>query len=591
MKKLTKIAATVAVLALGVGALAACGNDKGDPKPSPEDDKITVTFYDGNTVLSTQKIESGEKAVRPATDPSKSGYDFVRWCGTPSYSVAFNFDTELYEDTSVFAGFRSQEADDHKWFIVGTSLYTDLFKEVGWWGKDHIDPDEIPQKNLLAKSSTQGNLFTVTADFYAGDKFQIINTEDGWDGQIGFGYLTPEKQTATGDAAKFVSGGGLGASAKTNDIQCAVSGNYTFSLYVDKDGKLTEVDYERNGDAPELAAEFDYYIKGKDITAWQNMLVPYTQFSTEDNSVYTLSIGMKADDDFMFLATVRGDTTGDIANLNGTSMALATDADTAAAITLPAGGANFKIASGVGTYEFTITEDGDERTLSAKKTAETLPEYDFYVKGNMNNDTSWEERYPMTKDEASGLYKLEIELKKDEQFAVTVAAKGDEEMTEVFGLNTKYANKKLMSNQIDADAWNFTALANDTFTIYVDPATMLVYVEGVNDTVTYTVGLWMGSGSDWAMSTEKCEIKTDAAALTGSVTIELEAGSGKSFGFRAERNGTQTGWANAANDFYTGCEGITGTGNLTCETSGTYKFDFTIDADGAITNVVATKVA
>lgn len=588
MKKLTKIAATVAVLALGVGGLAACGGDGGDG--GGNGDKVTVKFMDGNTVIATQTIDKGGKAVRPETDPTKSGYDFIRWCATPTYSVVFNFDNEIEEDTTVFAGFRSQTADNHSWYMVGESSLTDLFKEVGWKAvgteAGEIAESDIPEKVKFVKDAQVGNLFALTVDLYEGDMFKILNTEDGWDKDLHYGYMNPT-QKSTAETAGLISGGGLNANEA--NVKCQISGNYTISLHVDADGKMTEFDYVRNGDAPELAAEFDYYIKGKYITAWQDMVVPFTQFKTEDNEVYNLTIGMKASDDFMFLVSRRGDSTGATTSLNASGISLATDADTAAAIELPQGSANFKIKGGEGTYRFTITEDGESRTLSAEKTAQTLPEYDFYVKGNIGGDTSWSERHAMTKD--GSLYKLEIDIAKDEEFTVSVAAHGDADKTELYGLNTKYANTGLMSNQIDVDGWNFKAKAADTFTIYVDPVTMLVYVEGINDIVTYDLGLWGAwTSSTWEYNAQKTTISTDAQALTGSITVELEAG--KKFGFRSSRNGAQKGWANASNtDIVTLCDGLTGTSDVTVETAGTYKFDFTIDASGNFTAIVATKQA
>ncbi len=590
MKKITKLALAAMCVALGAGAFVACGEKGGEtPGGSVDDGKITVTFYDGQTVLDTVELDKGSKVTRPATDPTKDGYDFVRWCGTPSYSVPFNFDNELEEDTSVFAGFRSQEAVEATYFILGESASSDLFKEVGWKDVSQgTDPEKIPAKNLFTKSETQGNLFTLTADLYVGDKFQIVNTETGWANQIGYGYLTPSQQS-TAEDAMMKSGGGLGEGAKKANIQVGVAGNYTISLYVDKDGKLTEFEYVRNGDAAELAVEYEYYIKGNHITAWQDMIVPYTKFTTEDNEVYTLTIGMKADDDFMFLTTKRGDLEGKPSSLNATSMTLDTDADTAAAV--EAGKSNFKIKGGEGTYTFTITEDGESRKLSAEKTADTLPQYDYYVKGSMGGDTNWEERHAMTLDK--GMYKVELEMAKDDEFTVTVANKGDEEKTEVIAVNGKYANMKFMSNQIEiTDKFNFKAKAADTYTISIDPVTMLVTVEGVHDTVTYTVGLWgsyNGSGT-WAYSEQTCKITTDAQALTGSITVTLAKGD--VFGFKTDRNGAQTGWANAAaaeGYTFTVCDGFSGDGNLTCETAGTYKFDFVINADGTFKSVTVTK--
>ncbi len=587
MKKTVKALTLGLCLALGACALAACDGGK-DPS-GPADGYARVSFMDGTSQISYTDVELGGKVDRPTEDPSKKGYDFVRWYATPSYTIAFDFDMEIEKNTSVYAGFRSQAADDHTWFILGESQSSDLFKECGW--KDvaqGTDPDNLPDEITLKKSETQGNLFTITADFYAGDKFQIVNTDDGWSNQIGYGYISPELQSAADDA-QVKSGGGLGDGAKKANIQIGVSGNYTFSLYVDKDGKLTEVSYIRNGDAAELAVEFNYFIKGENITQWQDMVVPYTQFATEDWKTYELEIGMKENDEFMFLTTKRGDLTEATTGVNSSVMALATDADTAAAVEAPTGSPNFKIKGGEGTYKFTITEgDDDTVTLKAAKTADTLPEYDFYVKGNMNGDTSWTERHAMTLGD-DGKYAIEMELAADDEFMITVAEKGDEDKVEVIGAGIKYANKTLISNQVDMTGANFKVTAADKFVIKIDPVSMLVEIEGEHDVVTWVTSIYgkVNGGTGWADGA-KIDIKSDSATLSGSITQELKVGD--EFGFRTCKNGQQKGWFNASKEGWTGCDGLEGTGNITVTTAGTYKFDFVIQADGTIVSVTASVV-
>lgn len=597
MKKTVKALTLGLCLALGVCALAACDGDNKDKGPA--DGYVRVSFMDGTSQISYTDVEIGGKVAKPTENPTKDGYDFVRWCATPSYSIAFDFDAEIEKNTTVYAGFRSQAADNHTWYLAGTSL-SDIFADSGDWadgvgtGANEVPftPETVPASVKLEKSATKGNEFSITHDFYKGDQFQILNTDEGWDGQLGYGYINADQYSAETTANMYGVANPYDGSMTKSNITIGVSGNYTITLAVDADGKLTEFTYVRNGDAEELPVEFNYFIKGEKVTAWQNMLVDYTQFETEDSTVYTREMGMYANDHFMFLATQIGDTENTVINCGVTAFTLSDDADTAAAIEIDNG--NFKIKAGNGTYAFTITEAADGgRTLAAEKTAETFPEYDFYVKGSIGGDTDWAERTPMTLE--NGVYVLkDVAIAKDEQFQITVTEPGVEPATGVekdaYSITNKYAKASEMSNQIDFtnEFNNFIALAADTFTIKIDPVTMLVTVEGENDTITWVTSIYgsFAGNTNWADGAS-VNILSDGT-LTGSVTKELAVGD--TFGFRTCKNGSQIGWFNASNDGWTGCAGLTGTGNITVETAGTYKFDFVITAEGAITSVTASVV-
>ena len=65
----------------------------------------TVNFKDGDTVLATATVNSGEKVAKPATDPSKSGYSFDGWYEDPTFNVVFDFDQPITANTSVYAKF------------------------------------------------------------------------------------------------------------------------------------------------------------------------------------------------------------------------------------------------------------------------------------------------------------------------------------------------------------------------------------------------------------------------------------------------------------------------------------------------------
>ena len=597
MKKTLKALTLGLCLALGVCALAACDGDKGN---GPADGYARVSFMDGTSQISYTDVEIGGKVEKPTENPTKDGYDFVRWYATPSYTIAYNFDTEITKDTPIYAGFRSQAADDHTWYLAGTSL-SDIFADSGDWadgigtGADKVSftPETVPAAIKLTQSATKGNEFSITHDFYKGDQFQILNTDEGWDGQIGYGYMNADQYSTETTANFYGVSNPYDDGAKKSNITVGASGNYTITLAVDADGKLTEISYVRNGDAEELPVEFNYFIKGENVTDWQDMLVDYTKFETDDETVYTREMSMRAGDHFMFLATQIGDTENKITNCGVTAFTLSTDDDTAAAIDIDNG--NFHIKAGDGTYRFTITEAADGGlTLAAEKTEETFKAYDFYVKGSIGGDATWTERHLMIEED--GMYVLkDVEIAKDEEFQITVTEHGVEPATGVasdaYSISNKYAKVKDMSNQIDftAASNNFKALAADTYTIKIDPVTMLVVVEGEHDTITWVTSIYgsFGGNSSW-VDGATVDIKSDGT-LTGSVTKELAVDD--SFGFRTCKNGAQKGWFNGASTGWTGCEGLDGSaGNVKCTVAGTYKFDFVIDAEGNILSVTASVV-
>lgn len=64
----------------------------------------TVSFntYDGTSVPS-QTVEDGQKATRPATDPTKTDYTFDGWYTDNTYATAFDFNTPITVDTVIHA--------------------------------------------------------------------------------------------------------------------------------------------------------------------------------------------------------------------------------------------------------------------------------------------------------------------------------------------------------------------------------------------------------------------------------------------------------------------------------------------------------
>ena len=108
MKKLARYLLLLAAMGLGF-VFASCKADDDD-----EPTYYTVTFdSDGGTEVKPQKIESGKKATKPETDPTKTAteaetYTFAGWYtsedeGTTLSDTAFDFNTAITDNISLYA--------------------------------------------------------------------------------------------------------------------------------------------------------------------------------------------------------------------------------------------------------------------------------------------------------------------------------------------------------------------------------------------------------------------------------------------------------------------------------------------------------
>lgn len=92
--------------------LVSCGSS-----PSRDDrETYLVKFFDKEDLLFTYKVKEGNKVEEP-TAPKKEEYTFVNWCTDLSYQVAFDFNKEIYKDTSIYANYQPfnyfEDYNDH----------------------------------------------------------------------------------------------------------------------------------------------------------------------------------------------------------------------------------------------------------------------------------------------------------------------------------------------------------------------------------------------------------------------------------------------------------------------------------------------
>lgn len=70
--------------------------------------KVTVTYYDGDSVIKTQQIDKGE-ALNTDEAPKKDGYVFKGWYTDSSFKNAFKTGTTISENISLFAKYEAAE--------------------------------------------------------------------------------------------------------------------------------------------------------------------------------------------------------------------------------------------------------------------------------------------------------------------------------------------------------------------------------------------------------------------------------------------------------------------------------------------------
>lgn len=339
--------------------------------------EYTVTFYDsdGSTVLSTETVAEGECATEYT--PEKDGLIFVGWFATPQMSHRFDFSTAVTADTPLFAGFVSYVEDTRSFAIVGSGSSPVLLESN--WGAVIGDAQTMQKTD----SETE-NQYVITLDLNEGDEFQFV-IDSTWANQRGYGYL----DTISLDGVEyFQNSGSLGdAGTKRSNIKCTVAGNYTFTLttypgedvYEEDNPNYTEENKEAfninpydcitwtyNGAASDTGAEFqtDYYIKGAEITGWEDVYSDETRF-VESDGIYTLKVELTEGDEFMFTSTLTSGDTVSVGNEYIRYINIATD-DTESLSHVSEGGSANLLAAESGTYVFTYDKESKVLTVSVE---------------------------------------------------------------------------------------------------------------------------------------------------------------------------------------------------------------------------------
>ncbi|MCD8373218.1 MAG: InlB B-repeat-containing protein, partial [Clostridia bacterium] len=552
---------------------------------------------DGTTVLKTETVEEGGYATE--WTPEKDGYNFVGWYGEPSFTHSFDFTTAITADTSVFAAFSSAVTvtDTRDFYIVGSGTSPVLSKSD--WG--NVISDDFK----LTKASDT-NEYTITLDLYAGDYFQFaINSS--WEDQRGFGYLT---ETALSDGTTvFSSSGTIGDnSSKRLNIKVEYAGNYTLTLTTYPADDTYESGYEgnenyninpydtitwvRNGDASEeVEATVDFYIKGATITNWQDMYNASTKMTESTSGVYTLSIYLKAGEEFMFTSTntLAGETT------TGATYIKASNLDDASK-TYVSGDENNITALASGTYTFTYTASTE--VLSVAFDATVVPDtYDYYIDGTVTaSSVSWTGITSLQLTETtsgSGIYALSnVELTAGDEIIVRAIVAGSTVIGDSWENSKATYNYTYLSgggsnfSTVSDTNSNISVLTSGTYNIFFDSYSKIITISS-----GYDVYLSGNMQTDWNPTAyNDTYLFTKTADNTYEYTIALAVGG--QFGLRIYNAGDTSSYTWIG----TGYIGTTGDANdslnaqynYTCTTAGVYKVICVYDGTNCTVDIYNT---
>lgn len=83
------------------------------PEAQPTTYTVTFNMNGHGTAPATQTVNEGSKATKPAVDPTAEGWTFGGWYADATFNVAFDFNTAINADTTIYA----------KWTPVHTHNY------------------------------------------------------------------------------------------------------------------------------------------------------------------------------------------------------------------------------------------------------------------------------------------------------------------------------------------------------------------------------------------------------------------------------------------------------------------------------------
>lgn len=146
--------------------------------------KYTVSFdTDGGSTVESQTVITGNKATKPAVNPTKKGYNFKGWYKDSTHSNEFDFENDTITDnTTIYARFDEPE-------LLSVSEAQQLAKQ--FVGKN--SPDLYKVKGKVSSTSNENQKITIVLKegsseftFYQVEKTETVKVGDI---VVGVGYL------------------------------------------------------------------------------------------------------------------------------------------------------------------------------------------------------------------------------------------------------------------------------------------------------------------------------------------------------------------------------------------------------------------
>lgn len=524
---------------------------------------VTLTLYDndGTTVLSTQKVEKGKAPTMPEA-PTKEGFTFRGWFVTPTSAKAFDFAAPMKEDAKAYAQWQDNSfVDTRDWVISGT---------MNSWG------DNLATDYHMTKAAGENNVFELTIDLHAGDAFQLTvllesgildyNNKDG---------ARASFRNLVGADEYMEAATGLD---ENKNISVKQDGNYTLTLTTDSNTSNNRLTVKRNGDAKpvEVQEVVNYYIKGAGITGWANVFSPATRFVAGTDGKHTLTVQLKANEEFMFMGAV---TKGDEIKENSQYFNI-TNVDEASR-DLFTGTGNIKTKE-AGKYTFVL--DPESKTISATKSAADETEYNYFIDGTILGG-NWG-AYQKAEDKTAyklikngDVYTLEgVALNEREELVVRAHKTTDEKLTwdnVIAQYDAEYLVGSAGFSAVSKDNKNVKVGESGTYNITFNSYSKVLTIAKVGRDVFVkgTMNSWNHEFKDEFKMTANSENK-EVYEITLTFEKDVEFGL-DAYNIGAKEGGLwvgkdKLGTTGDANAIFT----VEGKGNLCCSEAGKYRIAY-----------------
>lgn len=156
--------------------------------------KYIVSFdTDGGSTVESQTVVTGNKATKPASNPTKDGYNFKGWYKDSAHTNEFDFENDtITENTTIYARFDEPE-------LLSVSEAQQLAKQ--FVGKN--SPDLYKVKGKVSSTSNENQKITIVLKegsseftFFKVDKTETVKVGDI---VVGVGYLYYFKSSKTSE--------------------------------------------------------------------------------------------------------------------------------------------------------------------------------------------------------------------------------------------------------------------------------------------------------------------------------------------------------------------------------------------------------